>query len=246
MVKSNVRLIGFAFGALVLGGIVVSLNASDRVQKDSRESSVKKENVEVSRQLQRPLSDRPLSVGHMITEGDVTGLWVTLGDEATGTIKYCLGTAFDKNEKLDAQVTTKIRPENFVRMHGTRRGMGALATTLGQLLLDESPNISRIKVPVEGAASIEGVAFFEEDDRVQLLTVRFEEDGAVLEEIGFVATGCVATVPHHTCGCTASGYDCHAGTNAAGTHFAKCKDSAGSTYCTGVGGNCSCQNGAAD
>lgn len=205
---------------------------------------------QVGHPSRRPLTERPVSVGYVTTEGEVTGLWVTVGTEETGLIKYSLGSASDKSVVRAHDDTSKIDPVNFVQMHGTRKGMAAISNTLAQMLSNEATTIDKIKSPTEGAAKIEGVAFFEEAGAVRLLTVRFERDEPIFEEIGFVAYGCSAALPGASSGCSCNasgtGSSCYGGSEGStGTYWVKCTDAQGTMTCTGGGGSCNCQGVAA-
>jgi len=200
--------------------------------------------AQASESTDRPLSTRPVSIGYYMNNlGNVTGLTVIVGKEEIGVIKYTLGSVVDKNAVPISDSPATIKPETFVRMDGTARGMAAIANALGGMLTSQPPAISKVEAPNKpNSARVEAVGFFEDANVVHVLTVRFNGEEPMFEEIGFVASGCSATVPGHTCGCSASGSgsSCKAGTYANGTNWAKCSDGGGTTNCTGSGGACTC------
>lgn len=233
-------------GLVSLVGVVALFSlavASDRASQ-KRTAPIKGEvsQARVGDALARPVSERSVSIGYMIgRNGEVTGLWLTEGNEETGLITYTLEN-IDQSIAPDNGPAT-IKPENFTQMRGTRKAMGAIASTLGQMLADQAPVMTKIKAPAEGAAKIEGVALFVEEGVGHLLTVSFEGDKPVYEEMGFVAASCNAILPPDAgaCGCSAGqGGTCsgHSGTD--NKYHVTCTDSQGTMSCSGSGGSCSC------
>lgn len=185
-------------------------------------------------------------MGYKVGGGEI---WLTVGNEDTGLKSFLMTTNADgKSVAPIPKEQQMIKPESLVRIWGTREGTSALLRTLSQMLADAPPIVHRLTIPGGSISSkVEGAAFFEEAGVVHILSVRFENDEPVFEDIGFVAAGCGATVPNHSCFCTASGAgaSCTSGSNPnGGGDWAKCKDgnvnSPEATTCTGNAGSCSC------
>jgi len=229
-------------GLIALGALALSLAvASQRTQPESRSAPVKKV-INEARVIGE--SERPLSMSYKVGGNEV---WVTVGSERTGFTGYRLETDPDSKAVKDVPLDqSSIKPENFVRMSGTREGMAAIAGALGQMLTDQSPAIRRIKAPTDPvAAEVEGVALFEDEGVVHLLAVRIVGNKPEFEDIGGVAAGCSAELPAGAggCGCNASGpgSSCYGGSDGStGKYWVKCTDAQGTMSCSGGGGSCAC------
>ena len=227
-------------GLVGLGGLAVSLAiASQRTQPESRSAPVKKV-INEARVIGE--SERPLSMGYKVGGNEV---WVTVGSEGTGFTGYRLETDPDSKSVTDVPFDqSSIKPESFVRMSGTREGMAAIAGALAQMLTDQFPAIRRIKAPTDPvSAKVDGIAIFEEEGVIHLLSVRFLENGPVFEDIGGVASGCFSNLPPDAggCGCTAGqGGTCTGYSGTDNKYHVKCTDAAGTMECSGGGGSCTC------
>jgi len=174
-------------------------------------------------------TEKPLSVGYTLGRGETT---VSL----TSTF-----ISFDY--KVLAESDTQLEPERFVRMWGTRDGMGALAQALADLLAGDRANIRTVDVRAGSLRGpVEAAAIFQGDEGVQLLLVRFEGEKAVFEVLAVVTRGCSATPQGGNCSCFATGADakCSTGVYQTGTYWAKCKDASGTMECTWNGSTCGC------
>jgi len=180
-------------------------------------------------------SDQPLAfayyVGHNKTGLSLTG-------------KY---TSFDFKVLKDSDA--KVKPDEFVKMWGTRDGMAALAQALADMLAGEQVKMRRMDAStMPSGGPVDAAAIFAGDKATHLVTVRFADGKAVFEVFAVEEAGCTATPLGGSCSCTASGpgsYSCTSGTNpSTGINWAKCTDSTGTTNCTWNGTLCGCSGAA--
>jgi hypothetical protein len=227
------------------------VRASERTPQEARRTSAKQ-----TTSPQAPVfreSEGHLIMGYHVGRGKT--LVTVRGQEEGGDVTYRFEVVPDSDSVSQApKGRVVIKPERFLRMWGTREGMGAMARTLAGMLEDVHLEIRRINPPMDPIPTrIDGVALFEEDDVLHLLSVRIEGDEVVVEDIVVVAAGCTAFPPGSggSCSCNGDGdgAQCSSGTSGipGGTNsWAKCKDGSGLpspevTECTYNGSACNCQ-----
>ena len=239
-----------ASGLIATVALVCSFSLASQRTSHDRSAPIKNGGGEsqVIAELQGGLtighSNHPMNLGYKVSPGDV---WVIVGSREAGYLEYQLAT--DPEKVSVTQVPPEqanIKPENFVKMTGTRQGLAAITRVLSQILADQAPPIRKRPSPTPGTGSagvkIDAFAIFEEASVVHLLTAQIgDEDEPQLEEIGFVAVGCTATLSNAAGGCTCSATN---GTckkwESGGIEYAKCTDAGGTTTCSGSGGACTC------